>query len=202
VVTTIAAFVAGYVGYELTDAVQKISEGNVAVAQRDAALANEGAAKANEAAARANERAAEANRKAEEERLARVKIEQRLADRSVSDAQVATIATKLHRYSRQPYRLTTYWDLKEPKAVSDRIHSALQLAGWELLPPPVGGSFLFGGMAGVQVWSHPAAPAQTRFAADALVAALNEQGLSAERRLMNAQEPVTNEIALNVGAKP
>src|SRR4051812_28316754 len=44
-------------------------------------------AKANEAAAKANERAAEANKKAEEEKLARVKIEERLAPRSIDAPQ-------------------------------------------------------------------------------------------------------------------
>ena len=45
---------------------------------------------------------------------------------------------------------------------------ALQQAGWKFIPHGAGGSFLLGGMSGVQVWVHPNAPSSANEAADAL----------------------------------
>jgi hypothetical protein len=48
---------------------------------------------------------AEANKRAEEDRLARVKIEQRLADRILSDAQLVVIANKVRQFGNQEYQV-------------------------------------------------------------------------------------------------
>jgi hypothetical protein len=80
-----------------------------------------------------------ANKRAEEDRLARVKIEQRLADRILSDAQLVVIANKVRQFGNQEYQVTTFWDLKEPLTLANRIHAALSLAGWKYIPPGEGG---------------------------------------------------------------
>lgn len=153
-------------------------------------------------AADANARAAEANQKAEEEKLARVKIEQRLAPRALSDDQAAAIAKKLIQYSGQQYRVTTFWDLPEPLSIANRIHHALQLAHWEYLKPEQGGSFLLGGLAGVHVYVHPQAKRETKDAADALISALNSEDMSAQLKVQNAPNNPNDIIAINVGTKP
>ena len=56
VLAAIAAFLAGYVGYELSGAVQRKSDEAIAGARRDASFAQAEAAKAIENAAHANER--------------------------------------------------------------------------------------------------------------------------------------------------
>lgn len=147
-------------------------------------------------------RAAEANRKAEEEKLARVKIEQRLADRVLTDAQLATIADKVRPFSGQEYQVTTFWELREPLAISNRIHQALTLAGWTYIPHGQGGAFLLGGLSGVQVWIHPDADVQVKNAANSLVSALNDEDIAAVLKQQNPQNPKDNKIALNVGTKP
>ena len=96
VFTAVSAFVAaGYVGYELTDAVQRASDEKVAEAGRDASSAQAQAAKANERAAtlerdatlarqriaEAEARASEANRRTEELRAANLAIQEAIQPR-------------------------------------------------------------------------------------------------------------------------
>jgi hypothetical protein len=118
------------------------AEEQLAGANERAALAEQHAAEANKTAesfrrdiAMANERAAEANRTAEGERLARLKIEERLADRTLTDAQVVAIANKLKPFAGQEVGFTVYWDLKEPMAIANRILAALNRAGWKYIQP-------------------------------------------------------------------
>ncbi|WP_158811446.1 hypothetical protein, partial [Beijerinckia sp. L45] len=64
VLTAFFAFVAGYVGYELADAVGKVSDQNVAAARSVAETAKADAAKSNLAVAKADERIAELGKEA------------------------------------------------------------------------------------------------------------------------------------------
>ena len=58
-------------------------------------------------------------------------IEQRLADRKLTDAQVIAIADIIKPFAGQEFVITTYWDLKEPMAVTNRIFGALTDRRWE-----------------------------------------------------------------------
>lgn len=178
-----------------------------ATAMKAAEIARENAesfqleiAKANARAAEAAKEAARLNKLAEEERLARVKIEQHLADRQLTDGQAEKIATKLRPFSGQEYDVTTFWDLKEPLALANRVHSILILAKWNYIKPENGG-LLLGGVAGVQVYVHPEAADKTKKAADALVKILNEQNIDSVLKNINDPGHPTNKISLNVGTK-
>ena len=129
-------------------------------------------------------------------------IRLQLADRRLTDEQVTKIADKIHSFADQEYQVTTFWDLKEPLAISNRIDEALALAGWKYIPPGPGGAFLLGGIAGVQVWVHPEADLRVGEAAEALVRALNDEGIAAELRQENPRYPKDNKLHLNVGTKP
>jgi hypothetical protein len=81
------------------------------------AAANSAAAEANERAKRyesdiasANSRAAEAMRIAEQERLARVKIEERLAWLDLSPEQEKSLSSKMQPFTGQRFKLITYQD--------------------------------------------------------------------------------------------
>lgn len=81
------------------------------------AAANSAAAEANERAKRyesdiasANSRAAEAMRIAEQERLARVKIEEKLAWRDLSPEQEKSLSSKMQPFTGQRFKLITYQD--------------------------------------------------------------------------------------------
>jgi hypothetical protein len=154
-----------------------------------------------EIASQANKQATEATRIAGEERLARRKIEERLADRSLTDAQLTAIANRVKPFSGQEFLVTTFWDLKEPLSMANRIYAALNLAGWKYIKHETG-SFLLGGVAGVLVYVHPSADERTKKAAAALVSALTTEGIASELREQNAPNNPNDRLYLNVGTKP
>ena len=156
-------------------------------------------AEANERAAKANERAAQAEQKAAEAQLA---LEKFKAPRVLSPRDQRVIITKISKFVGQEFSMTTFWDIKEPLGFSNQLHQTLLSAGWKYIPPGEGGSFLLGGLAGVQVWVHPAADPPVRAAADALVSALEEISQAPTLKLQNPKNAKDNRIHLNVGTKP
>jgi hypothetical protein len=170
-------------------------------ARKTAGEAEERAAKAeahlsesNERAARANERAADAERETE-------RLKQRLADRTLTDAQAVAIERKLRAFAGQEFDFTPYWDTKESIAIANRIADLLNGAGWKYIPPTKSG-FMLGGVTRVLVHVHPNAPAKVTSAAGALVSALNEQRIVSEIRYGNTADPPDSKLHLYVGTKP
>src|SRR2546427_3642229 len=70
-------------------------------AKEGIAITQTAAAQANERAARANERAAEANKVAEQERIARFKLEQKLAPRTLTVTQGNSLVAGLREFARR-----------------------------------------------------------------------------------------------------
>jgi hypothetical protein len=158
-------------------------------------------AETNERAAHADERAAEANEIAEKERLARIKIEERLADRSLTDAQAATIIETLKPFAGQEFEVTPYADNRESKSIADRIGQVLSQANWRFLPQEFYRAML-GGVTGVIVYIHPNADIQTKNAASSLVRVLNQENIVTELREQSTENnPKHNKIEVNVGTK-
>src|SRR5260370_4473441 len=123
------------------------------------------------------------------------------SDRALSDKQIETIVQKIRSFSGQEYQITTFWEMREPLAIANHIHAALQLATWKFIPP-ASATFMLGGIEGVQVWVHPAAEEQVRKAASTLVDALNGAEMAAVLKEQNPQNPKDSKIAINVGTKP
>jgi hypothetical protein len=176
------------------DALRKESDREIAQLNKETAIARSQIAEA-------DAKAAEANEKAETERLARVKIEQRLADRALTDEQLSQISNKIKKFSGQEYGITTYWDLKECMAISNRIAVGLERGGWRYVKPTQA-TFMLGGTEGVQVWVHPDADDSVKKAAVALVTALNDEDMDAVLKEQNPANPKDNKIHLNIGTKP
>jgi hypothetical protein len=194
--------------FALSEHLQTISDKEVAKLKLDTqhlateqAEASERVANAQRDAAEANARAAEANQKAEEDRVARLKIEQRFADRTLTNEQIAAIAAKLRPFVPQAYEITPYWDMKESMSITNRIYQALVLAGWTQNEPQKGRAML-GGVVGVLVYIHPAAGSKTKDAANSLVSALNADDISSELKQENpTNNPPNDVLGINVGAK-
>ena len=199
---------------DAADRLQQISDQNVAQAQGDAANARKDAANSIKAATEANllakkyegsiagtnKLAADAKRTAEGERLARVKIEELLADRKLSDAQLSTIAGKLKAFRGQEFSLIgQLGNPREPFALAQRIYKALTLADWAWLGPPK--SFLFAGIEGIYVTVQPDVADPTEKAAEALVAALLAEGLKAELKRDKSADTTNAQIIISVGNK-
>src|SRR5438309_1147337 len=114
----------------------KLSELNgriVAILNKQAAEAQKAAGEANERAGSAEQRAAEANEKAEQEKLARVKIEQKVAPRRLTKEQQERIARKLKPFAGQRINVLIYRGDVEAWFIADQIKVALggiTGAGW------------------------------------------------------------------------
>jgi hypothetical protein len=133
---------------------------------------------------------------------AKLSLEKFKAPRTLSPRDQQLIISKVSKFAGQEYLVTTYWDLKEALDFSNQLHHTLLKAGWKYMPPGEGGSFLLGGVAGVQVWVHPEADISVKNAANALVSALDEVGQAPILKLQNPKNPKDNRIHLNIGTKP
>jgi hypothetical protein len=169
-------------------------------ARRDAESFRLDIAKANERAANAEEATVTLSKATEDERAARLKIDQTLADRVCGNAQSEVIAANTKPFAGQEFQLTTYWESKEPMAVSNCIYGALLGAGWKFIPYEHG-SALLGGIIGVLVYVHPEAAQQTKNAANTLVSVLVKEGIQSELRQQNDPSHPNNTIILSIGTK-
>jgi hypothetical protein len=124
--------------------------------------------------AQAGRDAAEANRIAEHERLARLQLEARLADRTLTAAQQARIASRLRGFGPQTIDVIVVGTTPEVSRITDAIVAAIRQAGWA-----VGnvGSPLAGAAAGVLIGTRKGSPKEVLAAADSLVAALVDTGI-------------------------
>jgi hypothetical protein len=188
--------VSAWVGYQITDATQREANEQIANARADAARAMERTAllekeaqtareraallervteTVRSEAAEANARAAEANVKAEAERLARIKIEERLADRKLTPAQMKELTEKLGRFSGQKLNIVAVSNDPEIVRITNALITAVREANW-IFETGVGGS---GGRAvyGILIEVDRDADEITRAAAQALAVALTDQNL-------------------------
>ncbi|MGV8830386.1 MAG: hypothetical protein ACOH2N_00290 [Devosia sp.] len=147
----------------------------------------------------ANKRADEAVQAAATERLERIKLETRLADRTMEDNEEKALASAIAPFHGQMYRCTTFWDLREPLAFTNRVHHILQSAGWVYMRDVQQG-FLLGGLEGVEVFAHPEAPGRVLLAADALATALSALGHLTKRKPAGGE--VHDYVSINFGTKP
>jgi hypothetical protein len=137
VIAATAALVSRHAGSKASEIVQRESNERIAVAEQKAreaderiAIAGQKAAEANERASEADKKAAEANEKAEKERLARLRIEEKLAPRSLS--QIKELVNKLKPFVGVSVAIRVLVD-NNPDAIplSEQIASVSQAAGWK-----------------------------------------------------------------------
>jgi hypothetical protein len=160
--------------------------------------------------ARANDRAAAANETAERERLARLQLEARLADRTLTAAQQDTLVSRLTRFHGIVVDAIIWGDSAEIQTISGLILDSMTKAGWKVQS----GQAVGGGAAvrGILVGTRTGADAATGKASDALIIALQSAGLSAgpwpfdelkpPMATMNSGFTGTAPIRIFVGSKP
>jgi hypothetical protein len=154
--------------------------------------------RSNEKIADLNTKAADALRTAEQEKHARLKLEQRFADRTLTDPEVSAIADKLRTYAGQRFSVITWWNQKEPKAITIRLMRALQCAGWVYVP---NSQFFLEPVVGMYVNTSPGAGAHVMRAAGALASVLNDKGLACQLSPWKASSNPPDVIFLDVGTK-
>jgi hypothetical protein len=186
----------------------------LAVKQAEANLAgaNARAEEAKAASAEANARAAEANKIAEGERLARVKIEEKLAPRSITREQIVGLSKRLKPYAGISIDILQIGESPEITHFRSLIEIPLRAAGLRPLSSTAVGSGSFIGLSvGVLVDANDSEKA----VATALLSAFNAEGITAENAgvvkredwpgfVMAPKGEVTNKapIRIYVGSKP
>jgi hypothetical protein len=145
----------------------------------DISKSDERAAHANERIALAEQHAAEANRIAEGERLARVKIEEKIAPRRLSAEQIRTVADKLRRFTGQRLNFFATAGDAEAIGIADDILKALNgpnSAGW--FPTLSTGQYSSLVGSGIVIELSSDADARAREAAVTLAEALRSERLA------------------------
>jgi hypothetical protein len=168
-------------------------------------------AQADERAARADQNAAEANRQAEQERLARVKIEQQLAPRVLTEEQQRRIKEKVGLFLGTPYELLVD---PEPEAISliTTIDTVLRSAAWLdkesekkefrfTFTLPSGSKVEQSYFSGIFIQITDALSRKYGKGAEKLVEALRAEGLNAELSRLPANDPSPNTIHIAIGSK-
>jgi hypothetical protein len=162
----------------------------------------------------ANARAAEANRIAEQERLARVELEARLAPRTLSLEQQVRIRSELTKLAGQYVTITFINDSFEAAAFASQIRDVLSGAKWVITlfaPMTPGGNGLPTSIRGVGLMTEP--PVGSKVAAAALLSALTKEGVLAfvsplrtkneEALYLSApDDPMNNRVLVVVGSHP
>lgn len=161
-------------------------------------------------AAEANARAAEANKIAEGERLARVKIEEKLAPRSITQKQIDGLSKRLKPYSGIAIDILQIGESPEITNFRSLIENPLRAAGLNIFSSTAVGSGSFTGLSvGVLIDANDSDKA----AASALLSALNAEGVAASDAGVSKREdwpgftmapPGANKalIRMYVGSKP
>ena len=145
-------------------------------AEANLAGANSRAEEAKAISAQANARAAEANKTAEGERLARVKIEEKLAPRSISMPQIVSLSWKLKPYAGTPVDILQIGESPEITHFRTLLAMPLRAAG---LLPVVSTAVGSGSFIGLSVAVLTDATDAQKLAATGLLSAFNAEGIPA-----------------------
>lgn len=191
------------------------AEENLANAKERAALAEQhaGEAKAKAEAfrldiAKATERAADANRIAEEERLARLQLQARLADRTLTPEQEHEITSQLETTPGITVDVVIWGDTPEIQIISDLLLHSMPKS-WTIHRGQAGGG---GAVRGILVGTRADSDANTTRAAALLVTTLRATGLAVgpwsfdqmplPPMMFNSSVDGTAPLRIYIGAKP
>lgn len=151
-------------------------------AESNLAGANLRAEQARAAAAEANARAAEANKIAEGERLARLKIEERLAPRSIAATQASALSNRLKAYAGTSIDILRFGDTPEIATFHRSIEKLLITAGWKVFSTTDRTGLTVVGLAVGLVSGHTKSDDAAR---GALLKGLNDEGITASAETMH-----------------
>jgi len=178
--------------------------------RRDLADTDARVEEAKAASAEANARASEANKIAEGERLARVKIEEKLAPRTISSEQITGLTKRLKQYAGISIDILQIGESPEITHFRSLIEMPLRAAGLNLFSSTAVGS---GSFIGLSVGVLADASESEKIAASGLLSALNAEGITAKNDGISKREnwpgftmapPGANKapIRIYVGSKP
>ncbi|MFL6350458.1 MAG: hypothetical protein ACJ74Z_01215 [Bryobacteraceae bacterium] len=153
----------------------KEADARIAEAEQHAAEANTKAEGFRLDIAKAGEVAARSYETAERERLARLELVARLADRKLLPAQQEAIASQLAPFSATKIDVVVWGDTPEIQIISGLVLESIRKAGWIVNEGFAGPG---GAVLGILVGTRPDADANTVRASAGLVTALHSVGLA------------------------
>jgi hypothetical protein len=136
---------------------------------------------------------------AESDRLARLKIEEKLAPRSLTGEQANAIMEAVKPFAPQSFEFIAYQDDEEVQSFSKYLGAILLTAGWKGVPPK--GFLAFQLEFGVRVEFSPDKEKELGPAAKALADALTEAGHRASAGVREKLES-SDTLKIRVGKKP
>jgi hypothetical protein len=194
---TAAAAVAGLLTWYFSSKLANVREAAFNRFKEESKVA---VASANEKAAEATARAAEANRIAEEEKLARVKLEARLAPRLLPGESQQAVVNAIKQFAPQSFDIVLYADDPESTHLADDIDAICHRAGWV---EESSNSWLFTLVTGVVVEFAPSKADTVGIAGNALALALRKEGIdaTAQPRDDDDKEKQPERLRIKVGKK-
>ena len=183
---------------------EAISEVEIAGLNKEAGEARRTAGEANERAANVERHAAQLAKNAEDERLERVKLQEKMAWRKLTPEQAKRIVDKLKPFSGTPYDLYANPD---PESLNflETVDTVLHSAGWVKKPNQSSGQFSNGAAAifisRLVISVAPSQVAEFGNAANAVAAAFLAEHIDAIAGA-DANHKMLNVIHVEVGAKP
>jgi hypothetical protein len=138
------------------------------------------------------------NAELKSEKDVRQKFAKMVEPRDITAIQQENIISDLKQFNGQKFTLTTFWDLKEPLAFTNKLYAVLCASGWKY-DDSGQKSFLLGGISGIQVFVYPKASKKTQDAANSLVATLKALGLEVVQRVPTGSPD--EELRINIGTK-
>jgi hypothetical protein len=197
---------------ELNHAKDLKADGEIARLNNEAGDARKSAGDAIERAAKLEKQAAELNRKAEEERMARLKLEEKMADRHLTPEQQSAIAQQLQPFSGQSVNLFAYTAEGEVVGISHDLIAALAgQHGARWIIHAFMGQEVNRAIRGILVEVSPDASPQSIAAAKALVAALISERMATDGPILRNPNVATMgmgdsdphaQIIITIGKRP
>jgi hypothetical protein len=197
VVAATSALISRQAARKASEITQHESRERLATLQRES---NERIAIAQRDAAEANLKAAEANEKAEGERLGRLKLEEKLAPRSLSEQQMVILCDKLKPFAETSVVIDKLLDRgTDIGPLAHQLVAVLQTAGWVVTANDRLASSIY--VAGINVTISPGSTETVTTAGELLINELNLAGIAAAQ----SNPPVRyapNVIHVIIGPKP
>ena len=165
---TFGAFASAIIGYKISDATQQIA--NTKIHESDQKIQE-----ASKAIAEANAKAAEANQIAEQERLARLKLEAKLAPRSISSEQALAIFSIAKTFPGTTADIFVPGTTTDASTIANFLLNCLRQASWNVESWTWSG---VGAIAGVIIFTDDNADSATINAAIALNGVLLKSGIT------------------------
>ena len=131
ILAAIASGLSSWIGSAVTGQTQNAAGGRIGAAELELQRSRERTVALDVAVAEANARAADANRIAEQERLARIKIEERLAELTTPRSIDADAVTRAARaFPGTKFDVSVFAPDPEAEGLATSVEAALTRAGW------------------------------------------------------------------------